>query len=1588
MTVLAESKRFPDFDSMRAAHSQLMKQYALDASDPEEFIAPVQEFLSLGQATGALLDSDSERESAQTMLDYWTNRLYRIGKSVGDTLLVHFDPEQAPEIPDELCPYRGLNAFNEEDNAIFFGRQKTIDEMVERFGQERFMAVVGPSGSGKSSIVRAGLLPSLRKGMVKNNQDWVFIPIFVPSSRPLANLLVALNHAGNESPTDMDQPADQGESLAITDDETAAFLVDSTHLLKEVQQRFNKDIILSIDQFEEIFTLCDNSIERQAFVENLITFSSAQAANHHVIVTMRVDFESKLALYPELQQLFEKNTFRLTPLTASDLRQAIEEPARQIGLKFDDGLIDNLLNDILGEPAALPLLQFTLLKLWEHRVRNRITMENYRQLGGGRQALANSADEFYNSLIPEDQVTARRILLRLVRPGEGMEVTSQRMRRLDLYSKSDAADRIDRVLEKFIDARLLRLTRGPTPYDDQIEVAHEALVRNWPTLVAWLEDERESIRQRRRLTTAAERWNELGCTPDLLLRGVALEEALRYDDRNALEEDFVQASQQARADEVEQAKKVARELRRRNRIITYASIVAAIIAVVAIILGGIAYNAQQIALDQQQLALDAKVTADIANDAAQTQAAVAEQEKINADIEREKAETAGAQAQIEKATAQAANTQIVAQQITERALSTEKAAQQTAVAKAEQDAALQKQDALARQLADQARSLVSRQTDLGVLLGLEAAKLAQSFSDQGVLLDVLRANSPLRAYYYNNPGAVNSVAYRSDGQMVASAGADKSVNLWISRTAQKPENLVTNSISELKTVGFSPTNDLVAAGGCAKADRIGACGTGLLIFWELDSGKYETSTMEVHRGTINVLQFDPSGQRIATGGSDGVIHIWKVPPKNSGLWTAEPTVTFTGNTGPIRSLAFSPSGRFLVSTSDSNIITVHNLATGEIPAFPLQKALANALAFTPDSRYIAVGSQDANIYIYDMTRFAQVGEPLRGHTFAVTGLDFNQDGTSLVSSSEDGTVILWDLGELVKSARLTTQPKNRVFQGHTDAVLSVAFAPTGKSFISAGRDSAIIEWYTQNVYPMTTNFITSSDAVIGLGIINDIIVNRSNRSVTTWNIETGISSNGDQWVQTENSILYPDTVSQVLIQSDGSILGLKNNQVTSEEILGVDVTEIDGYIDWAAVKSAGYKFAFTAATEGVDFVDSLFNQNWAGIGEAGLIRGATHVFYPTDDPLDQAAFFAKTVPWEKGDLPPVVIVEDTEALNSTEVLLRLQDFQNEMENLTGRKPIIFTSPVFWFNLTGSKDTTQQSSVASSELTFTASDYGLWIADYTMDSQPNLPTGWGTWTFWNYTDQGTGVPGINSDGIFLNRFNGNLQALQSLATGEPSMAPDAGVESTSLIDLKTNQRIGEILPLLNPVSSALHPQGNLLAIGSRNGAVTFWNLTTGYQTGQPLVYSTASIESLAFDSEGRYLAAGNSDGDIILWDLENGGTSYTVLDDHTSRVISLAFGGKGLVLASGSADGSIFLWDLQTKNPVGQPIIGPNAAVTALAVDKDEKLLAAGFADGTLLIWDIDFVSWDIKACQRAGRSLTESEWNRYLPGIPYQASCP
>jgi hypothetical protein len=557
------TERLPSLAGLQALHKDLLQARRQDG-DNDELFDHIEDLIRRGQPIGALLDSDEDRGTAQAILDYWSTILFKADRQPPDATLAEFDPALAPEIPDALCPYVGLDPFREAKRDVFFGRERMVTSLLERMRDDRLLVVVGPSGCGKSSIVLAGLLPALKNGALPDSQNWRYAPRMVPGSKPLTNLVRVMSAMLAEEISDPVAWAREQEDLLRQNPQHLAELADSLSATPVV------DIV---DQFEEVFTLCSDDETRRAFLDNLANLVGALGTAHRVILTMRTDFEPFVTRFPEFQALFEPAIFRVTPLTAAELRDAIERPAQKVGLKFEAGLIDQLLHDVLGEPAALPLLQFTLLKLWDHRMRNRIAWQAYNRLGGGRLALARSADSFYDHLIPEDQATARRVFLRLVRPGEGLEFTSNRVRVRALYQAGEALDRVQRVVDKLIAARLVRITEGDIAADVQIEVAHEALVRNWPRLVDWLEEERHAVRQRQIVANAAERWNASGRDLGALYTTeTLLEEALRVVENSGIplneqETEFIQASRHIQ-EKARQAKEKAhrRELEQANKL--------------------------------------------------------------------------------------------------------------------------------------------------------------------------------------------------------------------------------------------------------------------------------------------------------------------------------------------------------------------------------------------------------------------------------------------------------------------------------------------------------------------------------------------------------------------------------------------------------------------------------------------------------------------------------------------------------------------------------------------------------------------------------------------------------------------------------------------------------------------------------------------------------------------------------------------------------------------------------------------------------------------------------------------------------------
>ena len=421
-------------------------------------------------------------------------------------LKMKFSGGEAPT-PGEP-PFKGLQYFEETDLDLFFGREILTAKLVRRLSDTQFLSVIiGASGSGKSSLVRAGLIPALKKGNIlpdgtktpEGSTDW-HVHILTPTAHPLEALATELTRDGDSVTTTarlIDDLAQEPRSLAL-------FLA---------RAHSKHHTVLVVDQFEELFTLCRDEFEREAFIDNLLNLVSPGQSNTTLIVTLRADFYAHLAQYPELRDAVAQQQEYIGPMTAEELRLAIEEPARRGHWEFEPGLVDLILRDVGDEPGALPLLSHALLETWKRRAGHTLTLKGYADAGGVHGAIAHTAESIYQNLSPEEQAIARDIFLRLTELGEGTEDTRRRVSFEELTSSSEDIDHVRVVLNKLAEARLITLG------EDTVEVAHEALIREWPTLREWLNQDREGLRLHRHLTEAAYEWELLGRDPGALVSG-------------------------------------------------------------------------------------------------------------------------------------------------------------------------------------------------------------------------------------------------------------------------------------------------------------------------------------------------------------------------------------------------------------------------------------------------------------------------------------------------------------------------------------------------------------------------------------------------------------------------------------------------------------------------------------------------------------------------------------------------------------------------------------------------------------------------------------------------------------------------------------------------------------------------------------------------------------------------------------------------------------------------------------------------------------------------------------------------------------
>lgn len=410
-------------------------------------------------------------------------------------------------------PYKGLRPFGEQDKADFYGREALVARLVERLAEVaragRLLIVVGPSGSGKSSVVRAGLVPALRAGALPGSEHWPICAMY-PGARPFRELAGAL-----------------AASTGGTEGEVAAALEREDGLTRVLAEAIPGDVphlVLVIDQFEELFTLVDDAPQQERFLSVLAHALAADQGHLLVVATLRADAFDLLLRSSRFGELVRTGTEVVTPLAPDELERAIARPAQSVGVEFEPGLASEVIADVARRAGELPLLEYALTELFDRCTDRRLTREGYRSVGGVLGALSRRAEETYAALDAEEREVARQVFLRLVSAGDDGRPSPRRASRAELWALSDHEGRVEEVLDRFGRGRLLSFDRDAATGESLVEVAHEALLFRWSRLAGWLDQAREDIRLRRRLSDAVAEWERSGRDASFLLTGKRLDD--------------------------------------------------------------------------------------------------------------------------------------------------------------------------------------------------------------------------------------------------------------------------------------------------------------------------------------------------------------------------------------------------------------------------------------------------------------------------------------------------------------------------------------------------------------------------------------------------------------------------------------------------------------------------------------------------------------------------------------------------------------------------------------------------------------------------------------------------------------------------------------------------------------------------------------------------------------------------------------------------------------------------------------------------------------------------------------------------------
>lgn len=1400
--------------------------------------------------------------------------------------------------PKPACPYPGMVPFSEADSANFFGRAAEITDAVARLRLSPFLTVIGPSGSGKSSLVYAGVIPTLRTTTSFGAGNWHFITMR-PGVQPLTALCQQLG---------VDTPA----ALATL----------------TLAQR----TLLFIDQFEETFTLARQAADGQPESRQFLTAlgNLANKPKLFILLTVRADFYPELMAAPLWPQI-KANRLELPPMGARELRAAIVQPAEGVGVALDILLVQQLINEAAGEPGVLPLVQETLVQLWDQLEKRRLPYSAYLAMAdGGRSglqvAIARRADVTFDGFSEQGQSIARRIFLRLVQFGEGRADTRRRLSVAELCDADDDQQLFEATLQALAQVRLLTLSANLAEDTDrrqvdnahpdrrQVDISHEAIISGWPQIQQWLKERRESEQARRRLESKAEDWQRLGKKEGGLLDQFELREAEQWLDnqhhqalgwsqtlrdlvsisRKALETAAAE-KEAAHQRELEAAQQLA-EARKRDlerteqlRIKDAAAARSRLLALVGP-LGVLLIAAIAVLWLINQQSID-RANANRQLEDKNTQLAARSQDLADSNTQLE-----------ERTTDLQAKTLELQDRSNELAIALDTANTQKLAAE------YNAREAIANKLAAQAQSYLIN-SDITSALTRARDAIATTLSTDGYVAPdadlALRRALGLYAFrstlpYFRHVGGINAVAHSPDGTLIVSASDDRSVRLWAYPSGHHVRLLGTLD-GGVETVAFSPDGAFIAAGGQDKSIRI----------WRIEDGAL-VQTLTAHTAAVRAIAFAPQGQHLVSTSQDGTVIIWDME-----RW--QPRFTLTGHTGTVYAAAFSPDGRRIASVAKDGQIRLWDVETGAAQqTIMASNAGLRAVAFSPDGTTVAAAG-DANVISLWETASGTERFTLAGHEKPVQGLAISHDGRWLVSAADDATLKLWDL----QTAALV-----RTFHGaeaEPKEFNAVAFSADERTLISAGVDRTIRLWEVESGAE-TNSFPGHVDAVLASTFSPDsrlIATVGSDQQIRFWDVRTGMTA---RLVQTQGgrlyAVAYHPNGRQLITAGEAGLVRLWDiNRGTAVLTLTGHVGDVTA----VAVDASGARIVSGGVDGTVRIWDAVTGEAQQTI--AGDVDGIHAVaINPAGSLVVGAGADGLLRIWRS---------------QSGEVVGELEGHKGAVDALA------FSADGAMIASAGEDQSVRVWSVRDRVLLRIFIGHTARVRAVTFGPDNKRLASGGddrTVRLWNV-----------ERGEAIRILFGHADVIRSLAfspDGNTLVSTAGGTTGNNSIRMWVVKPLAERFKL-EPHDDILRwatfsPDEEFIATACEDGKLRIWN-GENEQLLQVIDAHQARVRTVAFSHDSRLLVSAGDDKLIHVWEV---GTWANVADlvGHTERVRSAFFSPDGKLIVSASEDKSVRLWNAQTGAELHE-LVGHQEVVVFATFSPDGQLIASAGFDGTVRLWE-------------------------------------